>query len=167
MHTLDARQVDRAWQRTSRLPPAAARQAMHNFAQTHPTLLAFVLATTEDLGAPAQSLANVLFFQIARTFVQTVGDDNLPHVDEEQLAQLFERNLEILGDDAEEEEGDPWTAGSGQPHLLRRVLETLFDAPNHLDGAEVSEDEVSQLFLVLKTVVDALDGDAEPPDDPS
>ena len=51
----------------------------------------------------------------------------------------------------------PWRAGSGQPHLLRRILEALFDAPVRPDGVEISEDEVGQLFVVLKTVVDALD----------
>ncbi|MDY7094058.1 MAG: hypothetical protein SX243_13905 [Acidobacteriota bacterium] len=160
MQTLDEKQVARTWEQTSNLKPEAAREAMHDLARHYPSLLAFVLATTEDLGTAAQSLANVLFFQIARTFTENF-DSELPQVSEEVLATLFEENLEALAADADEDEpstaDEPWRAGSGQPHLLRRVLEALFDAPVRPDGVEITEDEIGHLFVVLKTVVDALD----------
>lgn len=159
MHTLEQATVARSWDDTSRLSPPQTRQAMHDLARSQPALLGFVLAATEELGSSAHSLANVLFFQIARLY-DRAATGSVPRVSEDRLATLFETNLEELSEDAPDTvDGaeEPWGTATGQPHLLRRVLETLFEPPDLGDDTELDEEEIGHLFVVLKTVVDALD----------
>ncbi|MCB1058407.1 MAG: hypothetical protein KDD11_23135 [Acidobacteria bacterium] len=157
MHILDEATVARSWNDTSRLSSPQTRESMHALAREQPALLGFVLAATEGLSKSAHSLANVLYFQIARLF-DSAAPGPVPRVSEERLATLFEWNLEDLSEDSPDDAApdEPWS-GTGQPHLLRRVLESLFEAPELDESGELDEEEIGHLFVVLKTVVDALD----------
>jgi hypothetical protein len=46
---------------------------------------------------------------------------------------------------------------SGQPYVMRYVVETLIEAPEGEDPVPLSDEDIGFLFLLLKTVVDVLD----------
>ena len=50
---------------------------------------------------------------------------------------------------------------SGQPYVLKYVVETLIEVPEEEDPIELTEEDVGFLFLLLKTVVDVIDKQKE------
>ena len=46
---------------------------------------------------------------------------------------------------------------SGQPYVMKYVVETLMEAPEEDDPGNLTEEDIGYLFLLLKTVVDLLD----------
>ena len=46
---------------------------------------------------------------------------------------------------------------SGQPYVMKYVVETLMEAPKDEDPVDLTEEDIGYLFMLLKTVVDLLD----------
>lgn len=46
---------------------------------------------------------------------------------------------------------------SGQPYVMKYVLETLMEAPEEEEPIALTEEDIGYLFLLFKTVVDLLD----------
>lgn len=155
--------VDETWQEIGRLSETQARSRMDQIARAQPHLLAFVLGTTGNLRADAQQVAVYLFAVIHRMFEKAVG--RLTRAKPPEIDVAYERNQRFL---EKFEHSHPRfleqaakSMTSSQPFVMKYLVEALMETPEGDAPVALSEEETGLIFLVLKTVVDILDGLAQ------
>jgi hypothetical protein len=157
--------VDDTWQDMSGYTEEEMFRQMGELGDDQPHLLAFISQFTQDLNEAAEGLTIYLFFVVYRMFRSTYGGD-MPTVSPDEVIEAYEYNEKVL-EGLENASGDFWTATAreemaSQPHVVRYVVEALFEAPEDDElKDELSEEEEGYIFLLLKTVIDALDKKTE------
>jgi hypothetical protein len=137
-------------------PPNRRRAEMERVGEQQPDLQAFVFDATGDLSAPAQELAGYVLFVIHEAF--RGRDGRLPPVKTPAILRRLDENqnlLERLGADVFAKAEEPGEV-TGQPALFAYVVEIVFG--QNAAEPEIDGDEQGTLFLILKTVIDVLDG---------
>jgi hypothetical protein len=138
----------------SALPPRRRRLEMERAGSEQPDLQALLFDATGELSGPAQELAGFVYFVIWETFRRTNG--KVPTVKTaaalrklEENQQLFER----LGPQVFEK-ADTGEA-TNQRALFFYVVDMVFG--QNAAEPEIEDSEKGTLFLILKTMIDALD----------
>ncbi len=152
--------VEETWQEVARFTPQRAEKEMNRTAGKQRHLLGFVAAYTEDLSREASELAFYMFFTICRMFekssprtIRSIGGGEIEHSldqNEKLLGRLEGAHERFVERVAEVE-------SSRQPWVMKYLVETLIEADEGEDPVYLTEEETGALFLVLKTVVDAID----------
>jgi hypothetical protein len=155
--------VESAWREVGSLPESAAQQRIANITETQPALLAFVMAGSEDLSREAQELGVYIFVVVLHIFEKHCGA-KLKTVEIEALERLRDRIEGSLlamasADDASFEQ-TALAESKGQPFVMKYIAEALFEEDPD-DGVQLSEEEIGELSIIMKTVVDALQEAAE------
>ena len=156
--------VEMTWQEVARFSPRRAEREMSRTAEKQKHLIGFVAAYTEDLSQEASELAFYMFFTIYRMFqmgsprsLGSIGGDDIEHSldqNEDLLSRLEGAHVRFIERVAQVE-------SSRQPWVMKYLVETLIEADEGEDPIYLTEEETGALFLVLKTVVDALDHSIE------
>jgi hypothetical protein len=152
--------VESTWRDSASLPPAEARRAFERLARGQPALLAFVLARSECLTREATELANYLFFVIARMFYAAA-----PKIRRVSIGAIEACEAEIETAMASLEgahdnflERAARVLSSRQPHVFRYLTEAIMEAPeNESDPVALTADDQGGIFVILATVIKALD----------
>src|SRR5262249_28109835 len=112
-----------------------------------------------DLPVEAQELAVYMFVIIHRTFEQQFGK-RLENAGINRIEQIAEMNeeaiLKLAERDDEEMPAAAMAYAQNQPALFRYVSECLFEPEE--DSAGLSEEDQGALTLIMKTVIDVLEG---------
>lgn len=157
---IDAELVERTWQEAAQIPPRQAAREMEKLAQKQPNLLAYVMAHSDELEPQARELAIYLFFVVTKMFEEAAGG-KLAEVSEEALLAQMEASESFFEGLANADEKFLERAtevqAARQPFVMQYVVEAILEAPDEDPPLEISEDDEGFLFLILKTVVDALD----------
>jgi hypothetical protein len=157
---ITAEVVERVWEEVNRLSPDRGRKEIDRVAQSQPYLLPFVLAMLHDCRPPAQELGVYLSYLVLRIFEHGKGT-RLPRIPGAELERRLESKEEAIGR-LETASPDVLQAAasatvSGQPEILKLVLEALEEPPEEPQGAALTEEEKAAIFLALTTVIDVLD----------
>jgi hypothetical protein len=159
MTTIPETIVENTWREVASFASRDAWRAMEKVTKRQPALLAYVMASTRECGEDAQELAVYLFFVVLRMFDQLPGH-RLKRVSITQVERRAAENeamLERLGGAHERFlERAAHVQAESQPHVLRYLTEAILKGED--PEVELTEEESGLLFLVLKTVVDLLDG---------
>jgi len=150
--------VESAWREVGSLPEIEAQERIARITESQPALLAFVMAGAEDLSREAQELGVYIFVVVLCMFEKHCGA-RLKTVEIEALERMrdgIEESLLALSaaDEASFEQA-ALAESKGQPFVMKYIAEALFD-PESNDGVALSEDEIGELSIIMKTVVDAL-----------
>ena len=152
--------VEETWREVGALSETQARRQMDQIARSQPSLLAFVLGATGDLRTDAQQVAVYLFAVIHRMFEKAAG--RLTRATPKEIDAAYGHNQAFLGrfEHAPKRflEKGAEHAASSQPFVMKYLAEALTEAPEGDNPLVLSEEETGLLFLVLKSVVDILDG---------
>lgn len=152
--------VEATWQEVAGLSPKRAQKEIGRIAQTQPDLLPFVLALTGDCSPQAQELAVYLCYVVLRIF-EKATPRRIPPIKgsriERQYGQSEQLLLRLEGAHPRFLEKAALAEMSRQPFVVKYVVEAIMEAPEDEDPVQLTEDEKGILFLVLKTVIDALD----------
>lgn len=165
MKQIPAEMVERTWKDMGAYTEEDMFQQMGELGDDQPQLLAFMSQFTEHLDEAAEGLAIYLFFVVYRMFRSAHGGE-MPTVTPDEVIEAYEYNEKVL-EGLEDASGDFWTATAreemaSQPHVVRYVVEALFEAPEDEELKDsLSEEEEGYIFLLLKTVIDALDKKTE------
>jgi hypothetical protein len=159
MKTIPDEIVEETWQEVAQMDPSNAQIAMQEVAKKQPALLAHVMACTEDLRPEAQELGVYIFFTIHRMF--EVGAEKPPgEVSMEVVEEHADRNDALLdrlnGAHDRFLERVTEVETSRQPYVYHYLSEALIEEEEE-DSVKLTEEESGLLFIVLKTVIDALD----------
>lgn len=142
--------------------PTLASQ-MEALSRSQPNLLAFVMATCEELSSETAELGVFLFFVVCRIFERARGG-TLTEVSEDRILAAEERTEEALASlGAPDEDLLETMVGmeySSQPELIQYVVEVLTAYGEEEGEAQLSGEEEWLLFCALSTVIDVLDEDS-------
>jgi hypothetical protein len=160
MHWIDESTVERTWVDVGGLDVDQATDEMVSLGESQPDLLAFVTTWAEDMSPEAQELAIYLFFVIYRMFSRGYGRP-LPYVSADVLIQQHEETERLMESLLDKDDSALGLAAiqesSRQPWVMKYLVEALMESPDEEEAVDLSEDDFGELFLILKTVVDALD----------
>ena len=161
MKTISEEHVENTWQKVASMEPEDAGEAMFHFSEAHPYLLGFVMAVSEDLGTDASELSTYILYGVYQ-MVESATNSKIPMVTDEQIEAQYRTTCEML-DKVQEADGDPEKAGvapqiENQPYVYQYVSETLLeDSENPEEQMDISEDEVGEIFMMMKCVIDVVD----------
>ena len=160
MNPISQELVDETWQAFAGFSPARAQKETIKVNKNQPNLLAFMMEFTQDLDQEVQELAIYIFYVVCRMFQKSLKK-SLKRISPEEIINCYEKterfikNLEGAHERFFERIAE--TQLSGQPYVMKYVVEALMEAPEEEDPVILTEDDVSYLFLLFKTVVDLLD----------
>jgi hypothetical protein len=143
----------------SRFGDDRAYAAMTSLGNIQPDLVAFMVEFTQDLDPEVSALALYWFFNVYRVFQKALRKP-LKRVSHEIIVECYEYNEALI--ESLEDTHDRFVERiasvqlSDQPYVMKYVVESLFGDRDEKDGYELTEDDTGYLFLLLKTVVDAL-----------
>lgn len=164
MRAIDSSLVDEVWREITTYPPGRAEEEAKAFLQRQPHVAAFCHTVTKEFDAAVQKAALGLAFLLFKILEASLGAP-FPAVARERIVEAYEATTEWL----EQWEGaDPRIflrsvqAGGEFPHpnLIQYLLTVFYGGDE--ESAEYDAEVKASLFLMLKTLSDALDiGPAE------
>ena len=160
MNQIPEEVVDNVWDEFAGFSNATAFREMKRVGAHQRNLLSFVFVFTEELRPEVHELAVFLYFVIYRIF-QTATPGKIRTIKGPKIERCWERNEELLAGLAEAHprflERVVLAEASGQPFVVKGLVEAIMSAPLGDDPIILTEEESGTLFLVLKTVIDVLD----------
>ena len=152
--------VEETWQEFASFSPVWAQKEMVKVTKSQPHLLAFMMEFTQGLDQEVRELAIYMFYVVCRMF-QKGSKKRVKRISAEEIIDCYQKNEHFMAslEGAHEKSLERIAALqlSGQPHVIRYVVETLIEAPDGEDPVLLSEEDTGYLFLLLKTVIDLLD----------
>ncbi len=159
--------VEETWREVAELEIEQAQAEMAGMGRIQPNLVAFMVEFTKELKPDVAELALYLFFNVYRMFKKSRRKP-LEQVTHQMVVERFESNDTLMN--SLENTHDRFVERIAriqlldQPFVLKYVLEALFeDEEEEEDDVELTEDDKGYLFLLLLTVVDAMDKTNEAP----
>ena len=151
--------VEETWQEVAEFSPDRGSKEMTEMGNNQPNLVAFMVEFTDELNQEVKELALYMFFNVYRMFEEGYGK-KIKQISPEEIMECYERNEKLI----ESLEGvhDKFhdriarVQLSGQPYVMKYVLDTLFEVPDEEDPIALTEEDTGFLFLLLKTVIDIL-----------
>jgi len=120
-------------------------------------LLTFVTTMTEQLSSAAQETAIYAFVVICRMFERSSGAQT-PKVKRGRIVAAYKRIHEelgrLIGADEPFLERHALVSTGNEPFVMQYVSEVLFEPDD--PAATLNDDEIGEVFICLKTVVDVL-----------
>ena len=166
MRAIDQSLVDAVWREITAYPPGRAEDEARLFLEQQPHVAAFCQVVTKEFDAAVQKAALGLTFLLFKILESSLGAP-FPPVAEHRICEAYEATTEWLD---QWEGADPrmflrTVHGGGEfphPNLVQYLLTVFYGGdPESLD---YDQEVKASLFLLLKTLSDALDiGEAEPP----
>lgn len=153
--------VDATWQEFASFSPVRAQKETMKVNKNQPNLLAFMIEFTQDLDQEVRELAIYMFYIVCRMF-QKSSKKSLKRISPEKIINYYEKTERFIesleGTDERFFERIAEVQLSGQPYVMKYVIETLMEAPEEEEEPiALTEDDIGYLFLLFKTVVDLLD----------
>ncbi|KPJ55937.1 MAG: hypothetical protein AMJ42_05980 [Deltaproteobacteria bacterium DG_8] len=159
MEIIDEDLVEETWKEVAAFTTKLINKEMQNVGKEQPALLAFIVEFTEELDQEVKELAIYMFFNVYRMFKKGFGKKIKP-ISTDEIMECYESNENLMQslEGAHDKFYDRIARiqVSGQPFIMKYVLETLFEPPEVEDSIELTDEDTGFLFLLLKTVVDIL-----------
>jgi hypothetical protein len=160
MEPLSEELVEKTWEEFAAFPPEQAQKETAIISKNQPNLLAFMMEFTQELSQEVKELAIYMFYVLYRMF-QKNSKKKIKRISAEEIITSYEKNEHFIKSlEGVHDKFFERIAGvqlSGQPYVMKYVVETLMEAPEDEDPVALTEEDMGYLFLLLKTVVDLLD----------
>jgi hypothetical protein len=161
MEPLSEDLVERTWEEVALFTPARGMKEMGRLGRNQPDLLSFMMEFTADLDQQVKELALYMYFVVYRVFEKGYGK-KIKRVTAEEIMDCHGANeklmegLEVAHDRFFERIARVQV--SSQPFVIKYVVDAIFEAPEDEDPVSLTDEDAGLLFLLLKTVIDVLDG---------
>lgn len=160
MESIPEALVEETWQEVAGFTLKRAKKEMTKVNKNQPDLVAFTLELTQDLDQEVRELATYMTFVVYRMFEKSASK-RIKRISAEEIISCYETNEDLMEslEDVHNKflERIARVQLSGQPYVVKYVVETLIEAPEEEDPVSLSDKDIGFLFLLLKTVVDVLD----------
>ena len=160
MEPISQELVERTWKEFAAFPLEQAQNKTAIISKNQPNLLAFMMEFTQELSQEVKELAIYMFYVLYRMF-QKNSKKKIKRISAEEIITSYEKNEHFIKSlEGVHDKFFERIAGvqlSGQPYVMKYVVETLMEAPEDEDPVALTEEDMGYLFLLLKTVVDLLD----------
>ena len=127
---------------------------------SQPELLAFVTELTKEMDQEVKELGIYMFLVVYRMFQRAHG--KIKKVSSEEIIEYYEHNEGLMErlEGAHEKFLDRVASvqTSRQPYVVNYVVDALMEEEEGEDAVALTDEQKGFLFLLLKTVIDTLDG---------
>lgn len=151
--------VEKTWQEVAGFSPDRAKKEMMKIGNSQPELLAFVMESAQEMGQEVRELAIYMFLVVYRMFQEAHG--KIKKISSEEIIECYEHNEGLLErlEGAHEKFLDRVASvqTSRQPYVVKYVVDALMEGDEGEDAVALTDEQKGFLFLLLKTVIDALD----------
>jgi hypothetical protein len=165
MEPISEELVEETWQEFAGFSPNRLQKEIIKVSKNQPNLLAFMMEFTQELDQEVIELAVYMFYVVCRMF-QKSSKKRIKRISPEKVINCYEKNERLMESlEGAHERFFERIAGiqlSGQPNVIKYVVDTLIEAPEEEDPVALTEEDTGYLFLLLKTVVDLLDETLRP-----
>ena len=153
--------VEETWQEFASFSNENLQKEIIKVSKNQPNLLAFMMEFTQDLDQEVRELAIYMFYVVCRMF-QKSSKKRMKTISPEEIIKNYEKNEDFIAslEGAHDKffERIAKVQLSGQPFVMKYVVETIIEAPEEEDDpVPLTEEDTGYLYLLLKTVVDLLD----------
>ncbi len=159
MEPISEKFVDKTWQEVASFSPIQDSKKMQEMGKNQPELLAFLIASTEDLAPEVKELAIYIAFVVYRIFIGSRS--KIKKITSKDIIDCYEYNEDLMSrlEVAHEKFLDriARVQVSKQPYVMKYVVDALTEESEEGDGVELTDEDKSFLFLLLKTEIDLLD----------
>lgn len=149
--------LDSACEEIGNLSDQEGRSEIERLSKNQPALLAYVMASSEDLSTEAQEIALYMFVVLHKSFEKQFGK-RLQNAGMKRIEQISDANMqamdELIGHEEDIEEAAV-NHSRNQPNLFRYVCEVLLEPEE--DDVEMTEEDQGAITMIMKTVIDVLD----------
>ena len=160
MEPVSEETVEKTWKEFASLSPERAERETEKISKNQPNLMAFMMEFTQELSQEVKELSIFLFNVLYRMFEKS-SKTKINKISAEEIINCFEKNEHLIQSlEGVHEKFLERIAGvqlSGQPYIMKYVVESLIEAPGDEEPMNLTEEDTGYLFLLLKTVVDLLD----------
>ncbi len=160
MEPISQELVEKTWKEFAAFPLERAQKETTKISKNQPNLLAFMMEFTQELSQEVQELAIYMFYVLYRMF-QKNSKKKIKRISAEEIITSYEKNEHFIKSlEGVHDKFFERIAGvqlSGQPYVMKYVVETIIEAPEDEEPVALTEEDKGYLFLLLKTVVDLLD----------
>jgi predicted TIM-barrel fold metal-dependent hydrolase len=151
--------VERTWEEVALFTPARGRKEMGRLGKNQPDLLSFIMEFSVELDQQVKELALYMFVVVYRMFEKGYGK-KIKRVTPKEIMACHEANERLMeGMEAAHDRFFERIARvqiSSQPFVIKYVVDAIFEAPEDEDPVSLTDEDAGFLFLLLKTVIDAL-----------
>jgi hypothetical protein len=151
--------VEKTWQEVAGFSPDRAKKEMLKIGNSQPELLAFVTESSKEMGQEVRELGIYMFLVVCRMFQEAHG--KIEKISSEEIIECYEHNEGLMErlEGAHEKFLDRVASvqTSRQPYVVKYVADALMEDDEGEDALALTEEQKGFLFLLLKTVIDALD----------
>jgi len=160
MEPIPERIVEKTWQEVAGFSPDRAKKEMMKIGNSQPELLAFVMESAKEMSREARELAIYMFLVVYRMFQGS--HEKIKKISSKEIIECYEHNEGLMErlKGAHERFLDRIASvqTSRQPHVVNYVVDALMEGDDESgDAVVLTEEQKGFLFLLLKTVIDALD----------
>ncbi|MBW1703523.1 MAG: hypothetical protein JRJ69_16015 [Deltaproteobacteria bacterium] len=152
--------VEETWQEFAGFSRVGIQKETVKVNKNQPNLVAFMMEFTQDLDQEVRELAIYMSYVICRMF-QKSSKKGLKRISPEEIISYYEKTERLIesleGTDEKFLERIAEVQLSGQPYVMKYVLETLMEAPEEEEPIALTEEDIGYLFLLFKTLVDVID----------
>ncbi len=152
--------VEETWQEVAGFALDRGHTEMTRVSKHQSALVAFIMEFTQKLDQDVRELATYMTFVVHRMF-QKGSRKKIKKISAEEIIDCYEANEDLMEslEGVHEKFLDRIARVqlSGQPYVMRYVVETLIEAPEEEDPVALSDEDIGFVFLLLKTVVVVLD----------
>ena len=152
--------VEETWQEFAGFSRVGIQKETLKVNKNQPNLVAFMIEFTQDLDQEVKELALYMSYVICRMF-QKSSKKKIKKISPEEIIECYESNEDLMEslNGAHEKflERIAEVQLSGQPYVMKYVVETLMEAPEEEYPVALTEEDIGYIFLLLKTLVDVID----------
>ena len=159
MKTIPEGIVEKTWQEVAGFSPNRAKKEIMKVGNAQPDLLAFVTESSQELVQEVRELGIYMFLVVYRMFQKMQG--KIKKISSDEIIKCYEHNETIMeGLEGAHDKFIDRIASlqtSKQPYVVNYVADALMEEDEGEDALELTEEQKGFLYLLLKTVIDALD----------
>lgn len=150
--------VEETWQEIGGLSPRQGSEEMKKLAEEQPELLAFIMEFADDLSQEAKELSVYMLLVVYTVFRKAYGK-KIRKLPARKIMASYDKNEKlVLSLEGSNEPFLDHIAGlqTEQPQVVHYVLDTLRETPEEDEAEPLSSDDISMVYLLLKSVIDLL-----------
>jgi hypothetical protein len=146
--------VENTWQEVAGFSPGRANKEIMMIRNRQPELLAFVMESAKEMGQEVRGFAIYMFLIVYRMFQG--AHERIEKISSEEIMKCYEHNVGLM----ERLEGThekfldriASVQTSREPYVVKHLVNALMEE----DTVALTGEQKGFLFLLLKTVIDAL-----------
>jgi hypothetical protein len=151
--------VEKTWQEVAGFNPDRATKEMIKVGQSQPELLAFLMESAKEMGQEVRELVIYMFLVVYRMFQHAHG--KIKMISPEEIIECYKHNESLMErlEGAHEKFLDRVASIQTyrQPYVVKYVADALMEEDDWEEAVVLTDEQKGFLFLLLKSVIDALD----------